>query len=123
MLEYLLVFLITLVVITASVFLHLRLSVPRYRIERADLRELIEQAVAGQAKVDRWELVTGITIRHDTRLSEWQQRCQTPGEQMTPQRDAQGTAICRFSASGIAALQEILKEMDAAEGHTIERRF
>lgn len=123
MFEYLVVFLITLCVITASVLLHVRLSVPRYRIERADLRELLEQAIAGRAKVDRWELVTGITIRHDEQLATWQRRCREIGEQMnTPNRQS-GAPACRFPPTAIEALQAVLLEMDTAEDHMIERRF
>ncbi len=122
--EFLVAVLFTTALMIAFVGLQSWLRVPRYRVEREDLRELVEEAIAGQARVERWDLLTGLLARHDNRLCEWQQRCRAiADEHMLPAEKAAGLTLCRFSDRGIEALRRVRLEMDHAADRATRRDF
>lgn len=122
--EFLVAVLFTTALMIAFVALQSWLRVPRYRVEREDLRDLLEEALAGRARVERWDLLTGLLARHDARLCGWQQRCRAIAEEhMLPAARDTGVSLCRFSDPGLDALRRVRLEMDQAADQAARRDF
>ncbi len=124
MMEFLLLFAATLLVMVGFVLLQARLRIPRYRTERADLRDLLQDALAGRARTERWDLIIGIPVRHDEQLEAWRLRLVTLADQGRPgARKNNGISYCHFHPGERELLQRILQEMTYAERGLTRRSF
>lgn len=124
MLEFLLPFLVTLLLMGGFVLLQARLRVPRYRLEREDLRKLLQDAIAGQARIERWDLIIGMPVRHDEKLEGWRARLATLAEQGRPGcRKRDGVGYCHFHKDEQELLRRILQEMEFADAGPASRSF
>ncbi len=124
MIEFLLPFLVTLALMSGFVLLQSRLRVPRYRLEREDLRALLEDALAGRARIERWDLIIGMPVRHDEKLEQWRARLATLAEQGRPGcRNRDGVKYCHFLRAEQELLSRILQEMKFAESGPANRAF
>ncbi len=100
------------------------LRVPRYRLERDEFRDLLVTALAGRVRIERWEMIIGMPVRHDEQLETWRNRLARMADSGRPgTRDCDGMRCCHFNTAEREQLQRILQEMDCVESGETERRF
>lgn len=122
--EYAIALLATLLLIGGFIALQSVLRVPRYRLERHDFRELLEDALAGRARLERWEMIIGMPMRHDAQLETWRARLAELSARGRPGvRNDQDGAFCQFHERERQLIQRILQEMSAAERGATRRNF
>ena len=110
--SYLLTFLLTLAVVSAAVWVFVRVGTPVYRLEPSNLISLFELVLAGEASENDWQVFIGIPLRHDIALRDVQRRCQRLTE--TEYLGAGGAYL--FSPRGLQELESMLRELKAEEG-------
>lgn len=102
----------TCVIVFVVIAVLLRVRVSHYRLQRENIIALLALVVEGKATVNDWSVFTAIPLRHDETLDAIRLRCiEIEGREYT----GDATPPYLFSPKGIAELEVILKELQAAD--------
>jgi len=112
--DYLATVVLSFLIIGAVVFVLSRVRVPRYRLRRENVIELLKMTLAGSASANDWHVFASLPIRHDPELEAVRQRCLAIEEKnfignSTGWRNGRRL----FTAEGLQAIEQILHELEA----------
>lgn len=103
---------LALAIIAVLFALFLQLKTPYYRVDKEKMIRVVEMVLTGQATDNDWQMVFGMTIRHNPELEAIRQQCLEVeekfyiGEQRPPYL---------FSTEGLEVLDQILTELKSID--------
>ncbi|WP_043317729.1 hypothetical protein [Microbulbifer sp. HZ11] len=89
--------------------MHMR--TPRFRMERAQFQQGLEDVIAGQADDNEWRVLTGYPMRHDPPLEALRLECLKIEEE-----EYTGKMPYLFSAAGLEKLRNVRERLLALPG-------
>ncbi|MBR9883209.1 MAG: hypothetical protein GYB21_05960 [Oceanospirillales bacterium] len=113
MLEFIPVFVFTLILLVLLVVFMRFGRLPTYRPSRDDVRKLLAGVLERTTSVEAWELFLGLPISHDPELEAIRRRCLAIHEGLDGERAA-GTGLdgYLYDRAGRARIAEVLEQLD-----------
>lgn len=125
MAEFLIVFLVSLLLISGLVAALIWGRVPVWRPDRRNVLDLMQRVQTGTARRDEWEMFVGLPLLHDPELEEIRRRCvviHEGDEHNPPASDGLDPYLYdRASRARLAEVQAELEQLIARE--PFYRRF
>ncbi|MCK7598520.1 hypothetical protein M0G74_14660 [Microbulbifer sp. CAU 1566] len=84
--------------------MHMR--TPRFRMERAEFQQGLEDVIAGQADDNEWRVLTGYPVRHDPPLEQLRLECLQIEE-----AEYTGKMPYLFSETGLQRLRDVRERL------------
>ncbi|GGC04190.1 hypothetical protein GCM10011352_33020 [Marinobacterium zhoushanense] len=125
MLEFIPVFIFTLILLVLLVVFMSFGRLPAYRPSRVQVRELLAGVLDRSTSVESWELFLGLPIHHDAELEAVRRRCVAIHEGLEGERAA-GTGLdgYLYDRDGRERIGKVLAELDELIRHEpITREF
>ena len=125
MAEFLIAFLVSLLLIGGLVAALIWGRAPTWRPDRRKVLDLMQRVQAGTARRDEWEMFVGLPLLHDPELEEIRRRCVTihEGDEQHPPA-ADGLEPYLYDRAARARLAEVQTELERLiEREPFYRRF
>ncbi len=112
--DYLATLALSVLIIGAALAVLMRVSTPRYRLDRDNVLTLLSMVLDGQATENDWNVFVGIPIRHDPELEALRLRC-LEIERREFIGHGQGPSPGRhlFSREGLRQIEALRRELAA----------
>lgn len=110
--EFIVVFLVSLVVLLAVALSLVLGKPPTYRPTRPQIMKLLTDVLERKASVERWEMFLSLPVSHDPELEQVRQQCLViayGGEGIPAAQDGMNGAI--FDRRGLARLNEVAQKL------------
>lgn len=102
----LLTVLISFCVFALIIWALMHMRTPRFRMERAQFVQGLEDVIAGQADDNEWRVLTGYPMRHDPELERLRLLCLEIEEE-----EYTGMMPYLFTEAGLARLREVREQL------------